>query len=197
MSTTINIPHSGAALEALLPVSSAMTREQYASAFDEGYPKTTRYLLSRGLNRETAEEFAQAGWAKGWEYREQLQKPHAVTSWINTIAFNLFRRVVGGRKVFLELLPEDLPVPPAIGPGTVDLARMLANCSTADRDLIEKHYAEGYTSAEIGEQSGCSAVAIRVRLFRLRRKMTTASAQGRRAIPSSKGGLPRSTAAAA
>lgn len=72
----------------------------------------------------------------GWEHREQLQKSHAVTSWVNTIALNLFRRVVG-RKVCLERLPQDVPVEPTIGPGTLDLTRLLAKCSVPDRELLE------------------------------------------------------------
>jgi hypothetical protein len=44
-----------------------MTRDQYASASDDGFAMTTKLLVSRGINVETAEEAAQAD-------REMLEK---------------------------------------------------------------------------------------------------------------------------
>ena len=87
------------------PASIVMTREQYANAYDSGYATTKRFLVSRGINVETAEEAAQAAWARGWEHRDKLRNPDKVLSWVNTIALNLFRnwfrrpgnrRAVGG-----------------------------------------------------------------------------------------------------
>jgi DNA-directed RNA polymerase specialized sigma24 family protein len=68
-----------------------MTREQYANAYDQGFPITRKFLVSRGINLQTAEEAAQAAWAKGWERRDTLRNPAMVLSWVNTIALNEFR----------------------------------------------------------------------------------------------------------
>src|ERR1700688_5207456 len=68
-----------------------MLRNDYAQAFESGYGATRRFLLSRGAGLEDAEEIAQAAWARGWEYRDQLRDPALVGFWVNSIARNLFR----------------------------------------------------------------------------------------------------------
>src|SRR5215472_16055694 len=68
-----------------------MRREDYANAFQSGYGATRRFLISRGAPTDEAEEIAQAAWARGWEYREQLRDPGLVGYWVNSIARNLFR----------------------------------------------------------------------------------------------------------
>jgi DNA-directed RNA polymerase specialized sigma24 family protein len=52
-----------------------MLRNDYAQAFETGYSATRRFLLARGAPLEEAEEIAQAAWARGWEYRDQLRDP--------------------------------------------------------------------------------------------------------------------------
>ena len=68
-----------------------MKRTDYATAFQNGYGATRRFLLSRGAPLEDAEEIAQAAWARGWEYKDQLRDPALVGYWVNSIARNLFR----------------------------------------------------------------------------------------------------------
>jgi RNA polymerase sigma-70 factor (ECF subfamily) len=146
-----------------------MTREQFSLAYDNGYRLTVRFLVSRGLSGESAEEAAQAAWAKGWEHRNNLRNPKRVVSWVNTIALNLFRNWFRKRES-PEDLPE-IPTPPRIDPRAIDLHRTLERCAARDRQLLEKHYLEGYSSEELAEKTGCTAVAVRVRLLRVRRKL--------------------------
>ena len=151
-----------------------MTREQYSAAYERGYPKTTHFMISRGVSLEGASDLAQATWAKGWEYREQIRQPDRVTSWINTIALNLFRGSFRGMKT-VEL-PASLVAPRQNSSEAVDCQRLLARCSHPDRELIEEHYVAGYTSAELGRRLGCSDAAVRVRLMRLRRRLHSLAA---------------------
>jgi RNA polymerase sigma factor (sigma-70 family) len=149
-----------------------MTREQYSLAYDNGYRLTVRFLISRGLSGENAEEAAQAAWAKGWEHRKKLRNRRRVVSWVNTIALNLFRNWFRRRES-----PEEVPeiaIAPGMNPRAIDLHRTLEKCDARDRELLEGHYLEGYTSEELGQKSGCTAVAVRVRLLRMRRKLATA-----------------------
>jgi RNA polymerase sigma-70 factor, ECF subfamily len=146
-----------------------MTREQYANAYDSGYAATKRFLVSRGINVETAEEAAQAAWARGWEHRDKLRNPDKVLSWVNTIALNLFRNWFRRRET--AELSVEIPIPPHASPQRIDIGRALEKCLPAEREMLEKHYLAGYTSAELGRQRGCSAVAVRVRLLRVRRRI--------------------------
>jgi RNA polymerase sigma-70 factor (ECF subfamily) len=146
-----------------------MTREQYSLAFDHGYKLTVRFLVSRGLSGDSAEEAAQAAWAKGWEHRKHLRNPKRVVSWVNTIALNLFRNWFRRRES-----PEELPeiaTAPKMDPRAIDLHRSLDRCGPRDRQLLEEHYLEGYTSEELAQRTGCTPVAVRVRLMRVRRKL--------------------------
>jgi RNA polymerase sigma-70 factor (ECF subfamily) len=146
-----------------------MTREQYSDAYDNGYALTARFLVSRGVGVEAAEEAAQAAWARGWEHRHKLRSPDKVLSWVNTIALNLYRNWFRRRETVQ--LPPETPVPPRASPQAIDIRRALAKCAPADREMIEKHYLAGYTSAELAKQKGCTPVAVRVRLLRVRRRI--------------------------
>lgn len=76
-----------------------MSQEQYGEAFRQGYPLTLRFLLSRGAAADIAEEMAQAAWVKGWECRAQLQRPHMIGAWVNSIA-NMFEEPATQRTAF-------------------------------------------------------------------------------------------------
>jgi RNA polymerase sigma factor (sigma-70 family) len=159
-----------------------MTREEYAVAFDRGYSKTLGFVCSRGASRDVAEDLAQAAWAKGWQYRAQIRDSSKVDSWVNTIAFNLFRGSFRKAST-VELLPEDHPASPRTSAEAIDCQRLLARCSQSERKLLEGHYMAGCTSAELGRRLGCSAVAVRVRLLRLRHRLR--ATDGPRAIATS------------
>ena len=147
-----------------------ITREEYGLAYDSGYSKTIGFISSRGASRDTSEDLAQAAWAKGWQYREQIRDPSKVEAWVNTIAFNLFRGSF--RKApTVELYSEDYPSLPRNVAETIDCQRLFARCSPSERKLIKGNYLAGYTSAELGPRLGLSAVAVRVRLLRLRRRL--------------------------
>src|SRR5271170_2056642 len=71
-----------------------MTRENYGDAYQRGFKCTVRFLVSRGVLRDNANELAQAAWARGWEQLSQLRDETTVTAWINTIALNSYRRLI-------------------------------------------------------------------------------------------------------
>src|SRR5580700_3213821 len=113
-----------------------MQRNDYAQAFETGYGATRRFLLARGAPMEDAEEIAQAAWARGWEYREQLRDPGLVSYWVNSIARNLYRaRFRSAAPVPLEHIQEPSY---AFDTSSIDLRRMLDACSQRDRALLER-----------------------------------------------------------
>ncbi|HUA17488.1 MAG TPA: sigma factor-like helix-turn-helix DNA-binding protein [Bryobacteraceae bacterium] len=144
-----------------------MTREEFGSAYSRGYNMTVRFLVSRGLSFDSAQETAQAAWAKGWERLGQLRDSSMVLTWMNSIALNIHRSCVR-REPYLQSLPE-LPTPPKVNLAAIDVRRILKTCKKNDRMVLQRHYLEGYKVQEIARAHGWSDTAVRIRLLRARR----------------------------
>jgi RNA polymerase sigma factor (sigma-70 family) len=146
-----------------------MTDEYFGKAYQKGFNSTVRFLLSRGLSYEVALDTAQAAWTKGWERREQLRQPGLVLTWANSIALNIYRTMLR-RELQGQPLPE-FETPISLNVAAIDVERILTNCSPNDRIVLKDHYIDGYKTREIAELRGCSEMAVRIRLFRARRKI--------------------------
>lgn len=148
----------------------------YAEAFQKGFGATCRFLISRGAARDEAEEIAQAAWARGWEYREQLRDPGLVSYWVNSIARNLFRaRFRRAAETPLERVSEPSY---AFNTDGIDLRIMLGRCPERDREMLER-LLEGYSAEEIARSKGITSTGVRVRMLRarqaIRERMTLVS----------------------
>jgi len=149
-----------------------MTQEEYGTAYQKDHTLTTRFLVSRGVPFDSAEESAQAAWARGWERLGQLRDSKLVLTWVNSIALNIHRSCLR-REPFLPILP-DLPeasTPPQVNLAAIDARRMLNSCSTPDRLVLQRHYLEGYKIQEIASAHGWTETAVRIRMFRARRAL--------------------------
>ena len=144
-----------------------MTREEYGAAYKKGYNLTVRFLVSRGLSYDSAQETAQAAWVKGWERLGQLRDQNMVLTWMNSIALNIHRSCMR-REPFLQTLPE-LPTPPKVNLAAIDVRRILKTCKKNDRMVLQRHYLEGYKVQEIARAHGWTDTAVRIRLLRARR----------------------------
>jgi DNA-directed RNA polymerase specialized sigma24 family protein len=118
-----------------------MKGNDYARAFETGFPATLRFLLSRGAAVEEAEEIAQAAWVRGWEYRDQLRDPGLVGFWVNSIARNLFRARFRA-KVMAPM--EGVEAPYSMDLEEIELHRLLERCSGRDRQLLERSLEGNY-----------------------------------------------------
>lgn len=145
-----------------------MTGEAYGKAYQHGFDRTIRLLLSRGARSECAREAAQAAWAKGWERIDQLRNESVVTTWVNTIALNCYRRVMRSENHQLPLM--EIPAASDVNLNAIDLERFLAWCRPTDRQLFED-YLQGYPIEEIARKQGISYTAVRIRLLRARRSV--------------------------
>ena len=153
-----------------------MKREDYAVAFESGYGATRRFLLSRGAPLDEAEEIAQAAWARGWEYRDQLRDPGLVGYWVNSIARNLFRaRFRGPLAAPLESVNSSMDCAYSMDLDAIELRRLLDRCSDRDRVLLERSL-EGYSAEEIARTAGITSTGIRVRLLRVRQALRAQTA---------------------
>ncbi len=146
-----------------------ITLAQFEAAYRSSFSRTVNRLAARGVSRETAEDLAQAAWARGWEYREQLRNPSLVSWWVGSIARNLLFIAYRGRKPTEQLTETCATISPDWKPLLVE--RLLRDLPMADRDLLVETYAFGSTSYELGPKMGVSATAIRVRLNRLRKTL--------------------------
>ncbi len=151
-----------------------MTREGYGQAYQRGFDLTVRFLLSRGLRRDTASEVAQAAWVRGWERHDQLRNDDFVVTWVNTIALNVYRSLLRNEKLVTseKLMNKEVQrvsdAVVAINLAAIDVGRMLNSCCVRDRVLLEL-YMDGFTMAEIARKHNSTETAIRIRLLRARR----------------------------
>jgi RNA polymerase sigma-70 factor (ECF subfamily) len=148
-----------------------MTTSDYAQAYENGFQKTVRFLLSRGVEPSTAEESAQAAWARGWEKRKHLKEAGRVVQWVNTIALNIFRGRYRKESREEELPLHEFSVSPDNTTARVDLNKSAETCSASDWRLLKAHYVAGYSSNEIAEQTGLNPVTVRVRISRAKSKL--------------------------
>lgn len=146
-----------------------MTTEQYGTAYINGYRRTVRFLLARGLSADLAEETSQAAWAKGWERINQLRESSMILTWMNSIALNLYRSHLRHEPLFQELF--EIAIPHKVNLAGIDLRRVLQTCKAKDREVLQRHYLEGYKLQEIAQVLGSTEVAVKVRLLRARRSV--------------------------
>ena len=144
-----------------------MLRNDYANAFENGYSATRRFLLARGAPLEEAEEIAQAAWARGWEFRDQLRDPGLVSYWVNSIARNLFRARF---RAPIQTEIEDGNAAYTLDLDAIEVGRLLDRCPQRDRELLEQSL-EGYSAEEIARTEGITPTGIRVRMLRIRQTL--------------------------
>lgn len=148
------------------PTSSILDkRSEYGSAYLRGRCSTVRFLISRGVSYDTAEELAQAAWVKGWERLNQLRDPQLLNSWVNSIALNLQR---GNCRRHVSLPLRDMSEHPHWDL-KLDVEHALESLRAEDRRRIEKRYFEGLDIREIAHSEGSTEGAVRIRLLRSRR----------------------------
>ena len=147
----------------------ALTAEEFAEAFRRGYPMTLRFLLSRGAATDIAEEVTQAAWVKGWECLNQLQRPHMIGAWVNSIAKNMLKNRLRSDQKWEGLTESSKAAWPTLV--SVDVKRVFTRCDSRDSRILHGYYIEGYTAEELARQVGLTPVTVRVRLLRLRRAL--------------------------
>ena len=149
-----------------------MTECHYATAYEKGFKRTVRFLISKGLLADVAEEMSQAAWVRGWERLGQLRNEACVSVWINQIALNLYRRSTNASRRLEPL--EDIPGPPGHNVAAIDLYKMMKRCGAAHQELLHRHL-EGQTTTEMAQERGASEGAMRIRLMKARRALRAAA----------------------
>ncbi len=144
-----------------------MDAEEFGDAYVKAFSRTVKILLSQGVPISAAEEASQAAWARGWEFRGQLRNHAFLTTWINRIAINYYRR--SQKQTNRE---EPITADPICDPTTTaafDVTKILGLCEERHRNLLLLQLA-GRTTDEIATELGTTNIAVRVRLTRARRQ---------------------------
>jgi DNA-directed RNA polymerase specialized sigma24 family protein len=143
----------------------SMTIDAYGHAYEAGFERTIRFLISRGAPRDRAQEVAQSAWVHGLESLRQLRDDKLIIAWVNAIALNVYRRFLQ-RETMLQPL-EYSTAHYSVDLSLLDLNRALNACRPGDRALLERQMS-GATTKEIAGDEGVSETAIRIRLHRAR-----------------------------
>lgn len=145
-----------------------MTTCAYGEAYQAGFDRTVRFLLSRGAAVDGAVEAAQAAWVRGWERLHQLRDEKMLLTWINTIALNLYRGLLRKQKAIVPLRECHSEFEIDLTP--IDVETILKLCRRRERVLLELQI-RGTTAEELAGLGGVSKTAMRIRLMRARRSV--------------------------
>lgn len=154
-----------------------LTEIQFSAAYRGSFQRTIQFLQSSGVPVDLAEEIAQAAWVRGWECRDQLKNHAAIGIWVNSIAKNLFRVACKRKKNFCSTADIDEDSKEALilsrnpshsTEANSDVWACLSDIPDEDRDLLVRHYMEGWSSNELGPVLGISPVTVRVRILRIK-----------------------------
>ena len=151
-----------------LPAIPLLQEAHFELAYKKSFLGTLRFIRSMGANSDTAEEVAQAAWARGWQCRRQLLKPELVVAWINAIARNLYLAMIALERRFADL--EEIPAPCTLL-RNMEAGSLMKGCTGLESRMLTMYYVEGYTAREIASKENLCATTVRVRLMRIRRNL--------------------------
>jgi RNA polymerase sigma factor (sigma-70 family) len=146
-----------------------VSREEYGCAYQRWFQLTVRFLGSKGLSSDIANEIAQSAWTRGWERRCQLRDSAYLLTWVNSIALNAYRGLLRHEQRF-QALPE-ISVAPRLNLAALDTTRILDGCRPMERMILRQHHLEDRPIQEIADECGCTETAMRIRLLRARRSV--------------------------
>jgi RNA polymerase sigma factor (sigma-70 family) len=147
-----------------------VTRDQFSKLYEQGFKITCRFLVSRGVPYQSAEETAQAAWVRAWERIPQLRDSSVALTWVNSIAKNMHLQDLRCEPV-KQQLDFHLPAPAFIDNSAIIVRQALGLCVEDDRMLLQQYYLDEVELDTIAKEQGLSAVGVRVRLLRARRRL--------------------------
>lgn len=109
-----------------------MNQCEFAKAYEEGFLRTEKFLVSRGVRRDNAREFAQEAWTLAWEHIDQLRNDTKIVGWVNTIAWNEFLRMGRTRRLTVAMEIDHEPTT-LIDTAAIDVATILGASTPHNR----------------------------------------------------------------
>src|SRR6478735_8526671 len=115
-----------------------MDAATFSETYQEGLPRTIRFLLSLGFPRDTVSEIAQTAWSRAWERLNQLRDDSKMLSWVNTIALNDARKTLRRAKQHVCITPDRERIT-TLNVAAIDISKILDLCAPKDREILEAH----------------------------------------------------------
>lgn len=149
-----------------------MQLHDYQKIVTELAVELQRYPISRGAQRETAEDVVQDVFVKILEM-ELVLPPDKLRPYMYRVAWSTYldqyRRSQRYRDLVQKYLqPETTTAQPPIGD---DLGLALAKLSTKERHLLVLRYDQQLPIAEVAQRLGIKASAVKMRLHRVHHKL--------------------------
>lgn len=156
----------------LLAAAADGDREALAHIVQRYEPDMARLSYVIAGDADVAREAVQRAWQRAVTRLSSVRDERRLRSWLLTIAANETRQVLRGarRRARVEGPLEDAnSATPDIATriDRLDLARVLAQLTEGDRQLLALRYVLGMTSEEIGDHLNTTPGAVRTRLSRL------------------------------
>lgn len=140
-----------------------VTSEAFAAAYKKGFILTVRFLISRGLDFDTAQEMAQATWVKAWEKIDQLQEEEMIQTWVISIAINVhLTQFRSERRHPLEEIIQH----PWFCPNFEIKTEVEELVTPSERAILRARYIEEHSIKEVALATGTTISAIKSRTLR-------------------------------
>lgn len=151
----------------------AVTREEFATLYRTHAPEILGYLLRRGA-ADDAQDLLAETFLIAWRRRDDLPAPEQRRAWLFGTARRLLlahHRTADYHLSVVEIVATEASSEPS-GERDEIVRDILAELPADDRDLLTLTVWEGLTVAEAGQVLGLQPTAARVRLHRLRRRLS-------------------------
>lgn len=147
---------------------------RFRALFESTFPAVRRYVRHRGITGGRADDVVAETFLVTWRRLDSVPTDDPLP-WLLAVARNVCRNERRGdrrRLALVRRLPAPPPVPPPEGPGSDGAVHeALAALSAADREVLVLVAWDGLSAAQAGVVLGIGAGAVRVRLYRARRRM--------------------------
>jgi RNA polymerase sigma-70 factor (ECF subfamily) len=180
LATAMTAPADGDAAEAELVAASRHGDEASFAALVRRHQARVFSLAGRFFrHREDVEEIAQETFLTAWRRLGTYEARAPFEHWITRVCLRHCYARLAARRRREEPLPSTDPAAAGHEPAAaIDLERLLARLSPADRFVLLLLDGEGWSAREIAERVGWTVANVKVRAFRARRRLRRVLEEG-------------------
>ncbi len=150
--------------------------KDFDTFYVEMYTRVYRYICTVMRTDSSADDLAQETFYAAYQKWDTVKEHENPEGWLYKTAHNIVRnhcKKADNRVLSTEEMELDVPDGnPDNGFSAVDMEVTMDQILTEEeKDILCKHYVDGYSMAEIGESVGTTEGNIKVRMSRIRKKM--------------------------